>query len=111
MRRRLVGLLVVPVFVLAGCGAEDAVNLPDVPDVPDIEMPNLDVLNEDLLEGANGVRNFLAQEYQLSDVGNVDCPGDLALQFDCTVTVAGQEKTVTVTVLNENGEFEVSEPK
>ncbi|MCT2583627.1 DUF4333 domain-containing protein [Actinophytocola gossypii] len=111
MRRRLVGLLVVPVFVLAGCGAEDAVNLPDVPDVPDIEMPNLDVLNEGVLEGANGVKEFLAQEYDLTDVGSVDCPGELALQFDCNVSVAGEEKTVTVTVLNENGEFEVSEPK
>jgi hypothetical protein len=111
VRRRLSVLLAVSVLVLTGCGAEDAVNLPDVPDVPDIEMPNLDVLNEDLLEGANGVKEFLANEYQLSDVGSVDCPGELALRFDCTVTVAGQEKTVTVTVLNENGEFEVSEPK
>jgi hypothetical protein len=108
VRRRFACLLAVPVFVLAGCGAEDAVNLPDVPDV---EMPNLDVLDEDLLEGANGVKEFLAQEYQLTDVGSVDCPGELALRFDCAVTVAGQEKTVTVTVLNENGEFEVSEPR
>ena len=111
VRRRFVGLVVVSVFVLAGCGAEDAVDLPDVPEVPEIQMPNLDVLNEDLLEGANGVKEFLASEYQLTDVGSVDCPGDLALQFDCTVTVAGQERTVTVTVLNENGEFEVSEPR
>lgn len=111
MRRRVVALLAVPAFLLAGCGAEDAVNLPDVPDVPDIEMPNLDALNEDLLEGADGVRDFLAREYQLTDVGSVDCPGELALRFDCAVTVAGQEKTVTVTVLNENGEFEVSEPR
>ena len=98
-------------FVLAGCGGEVDVNLPDVPDVPDIEMPNVQVLNEDLLEGANGVKEFLAQEYNLNDVSGVDCPGELALQFDCTVTVAGVEKTVTVTVLNENGEFEVSEPR
>lgn len=111
MRRRLVGLLAVPVFVLAGCGAEDAVNLPDIPEVPDIELPNVDVLNEGLLEGVNGVEEFLAKEYQLTDVGSVDCPGDVALQFDCTVTVAGEDKTVTVTVLNENGEFEVSEPR
>lgn len=104
-------LLAFPALALSGCGAQDAVDLPDVPDVPDIELPNLDVLNEDLLEGANGVRDFLAREYQLSDIGRVDCPGDLALEFDCTVTVAGQEKTVTVSVLNENGEFQVSEPR
>ncbi|MGH3760300.1 DUF4333 domain-containing protein [Actinophytocola sp.] len=101
------GFVAVPVFLLAGCG-EDSVELPEVPDV---ELPSPDVLNEQLLEGADGVAKILEQEYQLTDVGEVDCPAELALEVDCTVTVAGQEKTVTVSVLNENGEFEVSPPE
>jgi len=110
VRRLVVGFVAVPVLLLAGCGEGENVDLPDV-SLPDIELPGGDVFNEQLLEGADGVRQFLAEEYQLSDVGSVDCPGELALEFDCTVTVAGEEKTVTVTVLNENGEFEVSPPR
>lgn len=104
MRRRVVGFVAVPVFVLAGCGEE-------LPTVPDVELPSPDALNEQLLEGADGVRQVLEQEYQLSDIGDVDCPAEVALEFDCTVTVAGERRTVTVNVLNENGEFEVSPPK
>lgn len=106
MRRRVVGFVAVPVFLLSACEQE----LPQVPDV-EVELPSPDALNEQLLEGADGVRQVLEQEYQLSDVGDVDCPAKVALEFDCTVTVAGQQKTVTVSVLNENGEFEVSPPK
>ncbi len=91
-------------FLLSGCGEE-------LPEVPDVELPSPDALDERVLEGADGVRKILEQEYQLSDVGDVDCPAEVALEFDCTVTVAGQRKTVTVSVLNENGEFEVSPPK
>ena len=94
-----------PVFLLSGCG-EDVPNI-DV----DVELPSPDALNEQLLEGADGVKQVLEREYQLTDIGNVDCPAELALEFDCAVTVAGEQKTVTVSVLNENGEFEVSPPK
>jgi Domain of unknown function (DUF4333) len=106
VRRRVVGFVAVPLFLLAGCG-EDGVSLPEA----EVELPSPNVLNEELLEGADGVRQVLEQEYDLTDVGNVDCPAKLALEFDCTVTVAGQEKTVTVNVLDENGELKVSEPK
>jgi hypothetical protein len=106
VRRRVVGFVAVPLFLLAGCG-EDGVQLPEA----EVELPSPDVLNQEVLEGADGVRQILEQEYDLTNVGEVDCPAELALEFDCTVTVAGQEKTVTVTVLDENGELQVSQPK
>ncbi|MPZ79373.1 MAG: DUF4333 domain-containing protein [Actinophytocola sp.] len=95
-----------------GCGEGETSEPPEInpPGVNVPDMPSLDVLDEELLEGADGVRQYLAEQYQHTDVGSVDCPGRLALEFDCAVSVAGQEKTVTVTVLDENGEFEVSEP-
>ena len=106
MRRRVVGLVAVPLFLLVGCG-EDGVQLPEA----EVELPSPEVLNQEVLEGADGVRQVLEQEYDLTDVGKIDCPAEVALEFDCTVTVGGQEKTVTVTVLDENGELKVSPPK
>ena len=55
--------------------------------------------------------------HQLTDVGSVDCPPTPSLSFekgatfDCTVVVAGEERTVEVSVLNEEGGIQVSEPK
>lgn len=115
MRLRL-ALVVVPALALAACSDVPDVNVNvDVPDLPDV--PTLESLSEGALEGANGVKRYLEEQYQLTDVSSVDCPPGPSLSFEkgatfeCTVVVAGEERTVEVSMLNENGGIQVSEPK
>lgn len=112
--RLLPALFVVSAFVLTACNAE----LPDVPDVPDVpDMGQLESLSESALEGADGIAKMLADQYQITDVGSVDCPPNPSLSwekgatFDCAVVIGGEERTVEVSVLNESGNIQVSEPK
>ena len=111
MRFRL-ALAVVPALVLAGCSELPEVEVPDVPDVPTLES-----LSEGALEGADGVKRYLEEQYQLTDVGSVDCPPTPSLSFEkgatfgCTVVVGGEQRTVEVSMLNENGGIQVSEPR
>ncbi len=113
MRFRLrSALLAVPLLLAStACDAE----LPEVPDVP--EVPTLESLSEEALEGAGGIRQYLEQQYQLTDVGSVDCPPTPSLSwekgatFECAVVIGGEERTVEVSVLNEDGGIQVSEPR
>ncbi len=111
MRLRL-SLLLLPALALTACSELPEVDVPDAPDVPSLES-----LSEEALEGADGVARYLREEYQLSDVGSVDCPPTPSLSwekgasFDCTVVIGGEERTVEVSVLNENGGIQVSEPR
>jgi hypothetical protein len=113
VRLRL-ALALIPALALVGC-SEISEELPDVPDVPDV--PSLENLSAEFLEGADGIAKILEEQYQLTDVGSVDCPPTPSLSFekgatfDCTVVVAGEERTVEVSVLNEEGGIQVSEPK
>jgi uncharacterized protein DUF4333 len=112
VRFRRSALAVIPVLAMAGCADLPEVDVPDVPDVPTLES-----LSEGALEGADGVARALEEQYQLTDVGSVDCPPTPSLSFEkgatfeCTVVVAGEERTVEVSVLNENGGIQVSEPR
>jgi hypothetical protein len=105
-------LAVVPALALAGCSELPEVEVPDVPDVPTLES-----LSEGALEGADGVKRYLEEHYQLTDVGSVDCPPTPSLSFEkgatfeCTVVVGGEQRTVEVSMLNENGGIQVSEPR
>ena len=62
----------------------------------------------------DGVRQVLTEDYQASDVSAVSCPSGQLVEegssFDCTATVGGQEQTVTVTFLDDDGTYEVSRP-
>lgn len=86
-----------------------------MPDVPD--LPSLDGITESALEGADGIKKYLAELYGVVDVGSVDCPPTPSLTieegatFQCTVEVSGEQRTVDVSVLNPSGEIQVSEPK
>lgn len=108
-------LALIPALALAACAEVPDVEVPDVPDVPDV--PSLENLSEGALEGADGIKKMLEEQYQLTDVGDVDCPPTPSLSlekgatFECTVVVAGEKRTVEVSVLNENGGIQVSEPK
>jgi len=53
--------------------------------------------------------------YGQTNVTNVTCPADQAVKagttFDCSVQIDGQPKTVTVTVKDDSGTYEVGVPK
>jgi hypothetical protein len=107
-------VVVVSVLALSACSELPEVNVPDAPDLPDTQT--LESLSEGALEGADGIKKYLAEHYNLTDVGNVDCPPTPSLSFekgatfDSTVELGGEQRTVEVSVLNENG-IQVSEPK
>ncbi|EOD63829.1 DUF4333 domain-containing protein, partial [Amycolatopsis vancoresmycina] len=71
-----------------------------------------DVLDQQSLE--DGVVKVLNENYGEPDVKNAQCPSNEAAQngttFDCTVTIGGQQKKVTVRVLNDRPEYEVGAP-
>ncbi|SFS70241.1 DUF4333 domain-containing protein [Saccharopolyspora flava] len=62
-----------------------------------------------------GVAQTLKGSYSLAGVGAVTCPDGQPVQaqhrFDCQVQINGQNKTVTVTVKDEDGVYEVGHPK
>ncbi|WP_410639586.1 DUF4333 domain-containing protein [Amycolatopsis sp. lyj-346] len=71
-----------------------------------------DVLDQQSLQ--DGVVKVLNENYGEPDVKNAQCPANEAAQngttFDCTVTIGGQPKKVTVRVLNDRPEYEVGAP-
>jgi hypothetical protein len=70
------------------------------------------VLEQQSLE--DGVVKVLNENYGEPDVKNAQCPANEAAAngttFDCTVTIGGQAKKVTVRVLNDRPEYEVGAP-
>ncbi|MDY6810061.1 MAG: DUF4333 domain-containing protein [Actinomycetota bacterium] len=62
----------------------------------------------------DGVRTVLTEEYAASDVTAVSCPSGQRVRegssFECTVTIGGQEQTVTITFVDDDGTYEVSRP-
>ena len=62
-----------------------------------------------------GVQQTLEGSYRLGEVESVSCPSGQAVapqsRFDCQVTIGGSEKTVTVTVKNDKGTYEVGHPR
>lgn len=71
-----------------------------------------DVLEQQSLE--DGVVKVLNESYGEPDVTNAQCPANEAAEngttFDCTVKIGGQDKKVTVRVLNDRPEYEVGAP-
>jgi hypothetical protein len=63
----------------------------------------------------DGIISVLKNNFGENDVRSARCPADQPVKtgvtFDCTVTVAGQEKTVSIRVLNDKPEFEVGAPR
>jgi Domain of unknown function (DUF4333) len=78
---------------------------------------NKKVFDEAALEGDDGVRKILIENYNESaeDISNVDCPADQEVKqgatFDCKVTIRDEEQTVKITVVNEDGQYEVATPE
>ncbi|MCI2423052.1 DUF4333 domain-containing protein [Saccharopolyspora sp. K220] len=64
---------------------------------------------------AKGVAQTLKGSYGITGVGEVTCPDgqpvEVAHRFDCQVSINSQPRTVTVTVKNDRGVYEVGHPK
>ncbi|QXV59995.1 DUF4333 domain-containing protein [Amycolatopsis sp. TNS106] len=62
----------------------------------------------------DGVARVLNEHYGEPDVKNVSCPSGQPVEngttFDCSIDLSGQQKKVTVRVLNTTPEFEVGAP-
>ncbi|WP_414943065.1 DUF4333 domain-containing protein [Amycolatopsis sp. cmx-11-32] len=62
----------------------------------------------------DGVTRVLSEHYGEPDVKNVACPSGQPVEngttFDCSIDLSGQQKKVTVRVLNTTPEFEVGAP-
>lgn len=61
----------------------------------------------------DGVQRILSDEYSQS-AEDVQCPADQPVEVDstftCTATIDGDERSVTVTVRTDDGQYEVSQP-
>lgn len=75
------------------------------------------VFDEAALEGDNGVKKILVENYNepAEDISKVDCPADEEVKqgttFECKVTIRDEEQTVKITVVNDDGQYEVSTPE
>ena len=70
--------------------------------------------NLDQQAAQDGVQKILTEDYQASDVSDVQCPSgqrvETGASFTCSVTVGGQQQQVTVTFIDDDGRYEVSRP-
>lgn len=71
-----------------------------------------DTLDQKSLQ--DGVSRVLVENYGEPDIKNVACPSGESTQngttFDCTLQLGGQPRKVTVRVLDDKPEYEVSAP-
>ncbi|WP_436499326.1 DUF4333 domain-containing protein [Actinokineospora sp. HUAS TT18] len=63
----------------------------------------------------DGVKSILTDKYNIEKVESVTCPAKQEVkkgaQFTCTAKIAGEDKTINITVKTEtNGEYEVAPP-
>ncbi|MPZ79371.1 MAG: DUF4333 domain-containing protein [Actinophytocola sp.] len=78
---------------------------------------NKKVFDESALEGDNGVKKILVENYNepADDISKIDCPADQEVKqgntFECTATIRDEETTVKITVVNNDGQYEVSTPE
>lgn len=82
------------------------------------EDPRQLLLDETALEGPNGVMKVLVDDYKMENVDQVDCPADQVVEqgneFTCTVMIGGgtpDELTVNITVVDDEGEYQVGLPE
>jgi flagellar basal body-associated protein FliL len=79
---------------------------------------NKKVFDEAELEGDNGVKKILVDDYKIENVEKVDCPASQEVKkdtnFTCKVTIGGDDsKTVDVkiTITSDDGEYQVAMPE
>ncbi|MGH3760299.1 DUF4333 domain-containing protein [Actinophytocola sp.] len=75
------------------------------------------VFDEAALQGDQGVKKILVENYNepAEEITDVDCPADQEVKqgntFECTVTIRDEKRTVKITVVNDEGQYEVSTPE
>ncbi|QHE69358.1 hypothetical protein GFS60_02923 [Rhodococcus sp. WAY2] len=61
-----------------------------------------------------GVERIVTESYGAENVSGVSCPADQEVKegnsFECTLTVDGEKKQVTLTFTDDKGTYEVSRP-
>ncbi|KAA9162882.1 DUF4333 domain-containing protein [Amycolatopsis acidicola] len=71
------------------------------------------VLDKDAVQA--GVQKVLREDFGEGDVKDVSCPADQPVKtgttFECSATVAGKPKKISVRVLNDQAQYEVGAPK
>ncbi|AMY25296.1 DUF4333 domain-containing protein [Rhodococcoides fascians] len=69
----------------------------------------------DTTAAQDGIRTVLTESYGATNVSGVSCPQNIEVKartsVDCTLTVDGAFKKVTLTFLNDDADYEVSLPK
>jgi hypothetical protein len=79
---------------------------------------NTKVFDQNALQGDDGVKKILVEDYKLENIESVSCPADQEVKqgnkFTCTVKQGGdepKEMTVQITVTNDEGEYQVALPE
>jgi hypothetical protein len=79
---------------------------------------NTKVFDQNALQGDDGVKKILVEDYKVENIESVSCPADQEVKqgnkFTCTVKIGGDEPTemtVNITVTNDEGEYQVALPE
>jgi hypothetical protein len=102
-----------PVSAVVTQTVTETVSAPD----DDVPQYGTKVFDEAALEGDNGVKKILVENYNepADEITGVDCPANQEVEqgatFECTVTVRDEQQTVKITVVNDDGQYEVSTPQ
>lgn len=128
MRLGVLPVLAAAPFFLVACSGDDNPSegnssfplgeiAPESDDPPESDAGEygIKVFDEAALEGPNGIRKILVDDYGLESIESVDCPADQVVEqgrkFLCTVSQGGKELSVQITVISDDGEYQVGLPE
>lgn len=79
---------------------------------------NTKVFDQSALQGEEGVKKILVNDYKVPNIESVSCPADQEVKqgnkFECTVKVGGEDPkdlTVQITVTSDDGQYQVALPE
>ncbi|TDV44883.1 DUF4333 domain-containing protein [Actinophytocola oryzae] len=79
---------------------------------------NTKVFDQSALQGDEGVKKILVNDYKYENIESVSCPADQEVKqgnkFDCTVKIGGDDPkdlTVQITVTSDDGQYQVALPE
>jgi Domain of unknown function (DUF4333) len=115
MRLGVLPMLVVVSMLVVGCTDDDKSDPnPIFPGGADGDN-RVTVLDEEQLEGQDGIKAVLVNDYKLADIESVDCPADQEVRkgntFDCAVMAGGKDLTVEITITSDDGVYQVGLPE
>ncbi|MDZ7931193.1 MAG: DUF4333 domain-containing protein [Rhodococcus sp. (in: high G+C Gram-positive bacteria)] len=84
-------------------------------DVSDGDTGSATTRTLDQTSAEDGVRKVVTDSYGAASVSNVQCPKQIPVvngtSVDCSLTIDGADKLVTLTFIGSDGDYEVSLPK